>query len=292
MTLNYKVYGLVSKNGIIRYIGITRKSLKERLTGHKKDVNRNRNPHKCNWIKKHCFEINIVLLEDGISTLSAAESRERFYIDKYSKNILLNKTRGGNILPKEKQYSGPSWNKGKKCEYIDKLITNSPRSKKVYCYDLNGRLLCEYRSLKHAQESTGAHRLSIRNCADKKPQHKQAAGYQWRWFKVDFIPPYLKSKRGVEVECLDTGKKYNSIKEVADEFRVKQSKVQRVIKDGFFAINDLNDKKHKRVLCCQNNKIYPSVASAAKDLCISNSGVSDVLRGVRNSVYGYTFKIA
>lgn len=59
---NDKVYGLkVIGDDRIRYVGITKHKLSDRLRGHKKD-NR-RNIHKQHWMKKHVGNIEIILIE-------------------------------------------------------------------------------------------------------------------------------------------------------------------------------------------------------------------------------------
>lgn len=48
----------------------------------------------------------------------------------------------------------------------------------------------------------------------------------------------------------------------------------------------------KAVLCIENNKIYPSIASAALELNLSDSKISLVCRGHSKKTKGYSFKYA
>lgn len=174
----YSVYALrVIGIDEFRYIGITKNKLSVRLRGHIKELRRN--PYKINWIKKHKGNIEIVLIEGNIQGLKEANRLEQHYIKHYKSSCrLLNLTNGG-----DGTQGFTSWNKGKGCSYIDKILSNSPRSKKVYCYDLNGKFANEYRSVKHASQQTGIARASIVNIANKKIKYKQSKGFQFSWEK-------------------------------------------------------------------------------------------------------------
>jgi hypothetical protein len=174
---NYKVYGL-QKAGTreIRYIGLTKNTLQTRLRGHKKEHRSNR--HKSRWIRACGMDIEIVLLEASIPSLAEANKKEQQYITLFKAlgARLLNATNGGDGTP-----GFPSWNKGRACEYRDKLIGNSPSAKQVACYNLSGNLVEVYRSVKHAATSLGVGRQSIQLVAHRAVGHKQAKGYTFRW---------------------------------------------------------------------------------------------------------------
>lgn len=88
--MNWKIYGLKSKDNIIRYIGLTKRSLNKRLSEHKYYKNR------CltEWMIENNKEIFIVLIEDNINSLEEANIKEIFWIKFYKEN-LLNRTNGG-----------------------------------------------------------------------------------------------------------------------------------------------------------------------------------------------------
>ena len=200
--MEYTVYGLHLGDYYYRYIGVTRKSIKERLKGHFSDILRNRNPHKCNWLKNNKNKVQITPLYESISTIEEAEIIEKLLIEEYKKNNLLNKNAGGSLLRIEKQKSVP-WNKGIPCSYKDKL-KNSPKSRKVYQYDLEGNFITEYHSIKSASISTGCARPNILNCANLK--YKQSNGIIWRFFKEDKIEKYQKADDSIRIKKVKDAK--------------------------------------------------------------------------------------
>lgn len=98
--MKYFIYGLYStENNIIRYVGQTKSSLRQRKNEHKCDaLTRKLRNHKCNWVRKvyaNGYEIGIELLEETDESHWA--EREIFWIEKLSKtNKLVNELKGGN----------------------------------------------------------------------------------------------------------------------------------------------------------------------------------------------------
>ena len=93
---NYKIYALKGKDSKeIKYVGLTTKSLKERLGRHLRD---RKLDHKTNWIKKVGKEnIEIILIEENITDFKILCDKEIFYIDKFKNegHKLTNITNGG-----------------------------------------------------------------------------------------------------------------------------------------------------------------------------------------------------
>lgn len=96
MKTNYKIYILREKiSGDIRYVGLTRNTLLQRLSGHLRDTSIT---HKTNWIKKVGKDnIEIILIEENINSKEEACEKEIFYISEYKKSgiNLVNTTNGG-----------------------------------------------------------------------------------------------------------------------------------------------------------------------------------------------------
>ena len=98
--MKYFIYGLYStEDNVIRYIGQTKSSLKQRKNEHKCDaLTRNLKNHKCNWIRKvyhDGYEIGITLIEETNET--EWPNREIFWINQLkSSNNLVNQLDGGN----------------------------------------------------------------------------------------------------------------------------------------------------------------------------------------------------
>ena len=100
--MNYKIYGLhVVGSDVIRYVGYTKRTLEQRLKSHFFDVTQGNTYKKCEWIKKHTFNIDIILIEDGL-TYEQALDREVYWISKYDTfNNGMNMSKGGDINPME-----------------------------------------------------------------------------------------------------------------------------------------------------------------------------------------------
>lgn len=233
----YKIYGLRAiGEDEIRYIGLTKKSLKSRLTEHLKE--KRFNPYKINWIAKNKHKIEILLIEGNISSLESANEKEKYYINLYKLkgNRLTNLTDGG-----DGTQGFQSWNKGKNCSYIDKLIENSPRAKKIYCYNLDGVFISEYRSVKYASYKLGIARASIINIANFKYSYKQSKGFQFRWIKSNAIDKVFydenkrinaiintksKNTKKIKIEFKNTVTIYNRAEDVAKALGLLTSSVK------------------------------------------------------------------
>lgn len=95
--MEHKIYGLkVIGTDDIRYIGLTKRTLYRRLYHHLYEAKKGLTYHKCNWIRKHDYNIEIVLIEDNL-TYEQALQREKYWIKEYDN--LVNMTEGGDINP-------------------------------------------------------------------------------------------------------------------------------------------------------------------------------------------------
>jgi hypothetical protein len=243
--MQYKIYGVKrnSTNEVV-YIGLTKNSLSKRMQGHLKDYRRN--PKKSNYFLKYKTDLSIFCIEDCIEDLETANQKEVFYISEYlSKGCnLLNATIGGDGTK-----GVQSWNKNIPCAYIEKIINNSPKSKKIYSYDLQGNFLKEYRSIKFAAIETKCSRSQVKNIADQKVGYKQAKGFVFRYFKSDKIDQIVyEDKKRLE--------------------KVNQSKILKMKKVVCF--NFLTNQKtiYKNILIAvkETGVPYPTIsASISKD---------------------------
>lgn len=94
--ITYKIYGLKLKNDdTIRYIGQTKQTLADRFSNHICDLRAYNK--KTNWIRKYKSEIEMVLIEDNITSLEESNIKEIFYIKllTYLGANLVNSTLGG-----------------------------------------------------------------------------------------------------------------------------------------------------------------------------------------------------
>ena len=181
--MNYKVYKVFRTDTLdVVYIGITRKELKVRFRGHFKEHEKNK--RKFNYFSKYKPLLRIEAIVDGIPDLDRANELEVYYI-KYFKDAgfnLLNATSGGDGT---KNFN--PWNKGLKCPYVDKLMSNSPNAKKIYMYDSSGLFVREFNSIKKANEFTGVSRQQIKYICELKAGYIMGKGFSFRYFKTDRI---------------------------------------------------------------------------------------------------------
>ena len=94
---NYKIYSLtVIGEERLRYIGLTKRKLNSRLSGHKNHA-KGRETHKDRWVRKNDYNIEINLIEENIPNLKEANEREVYWI-KYYRDLgydLVNTSNGG-----------------------------------------------------------------------------------------------------------------------------------------------------------------------------------------------------
>lgn len=179
----YKVYIIqrIDTKKIV-YVGITKNSLSKRFNAHFSD--KRRNIKKVNYFNKYKEFLSIVCIKDFIQSLEEANKAEIFYIKKYRSlgHSLLNATDGGDGTVNSK-----AWNKGVKCNYVDKLTENSPNAKPVFSYDCHGNFLKQYSSIKKASEETGVSRSAIKNICDLNKRYVMSKGLTFRYYKDNKI---------------------------------------------------------------------------------------------------------
>jgi hypothetical protein len=131
---DYKIYGLKLKDSDeIKYIGMTKQSLENRLMGHISSSKRYNHKNAC-WLKGHKDEVEIVLIEDGILTNKDCCQKEIHYIKLFKSfganlnNYTIGGDSGGGMSGKKQseetrkkiseshtgKKQGPAWNKGMK----------------------------------------------------------------------------------------------------------------------------------------------------------------------------------
>lgn len=138
--MNYKIYGLkVIYSDEIRYVGYTKRTLEQRLYHHFFDAKSGLTYRKCNWIRFNNYNIEITLIEDGLTYEQALE-REVYWVKQY-KN-LVNMTEGGDKNPME------SLEVKKKHAEIMKSIKNPHFGKDNWMTTEDGRKLMSERSKK------------------------------------------------------------------------------------------------------------------------------------------------
>lgn len=173
-TKKYKAYVLIDPiTEIPRYVGITQRSLKQRLSGHVSDIyNRpNLNPHKTNWFKKLLKGGKMPIIKQ-IAEFDTEEEMKQFeidYIAKY-KNIykLINQTIGGDHVGFR--------------AHTRESILKKKTTRAVEQYNVLGEKIAEYEIMEDI-----ARELNLRDKACShitqccKGNRKHAYGYIWRY---------------------------------------------------------------------------------------------------------------
>ena len=173
-TKKFKAYVLIDPiTNIPRYVGITKRTLRQRFSGHMSDIyNRpNLNKHKTAWFKKLLSGGKIPRIEQ-IAQFDTEQEMKQFemnYIAKYKdKYKLINQTNGGDWL------GFHVYNR----ESILKKKTTQP----IVQYNILGEKIAEYEMTEDAirelslQTKSASH---ITSCCKGKRRH--AFGYIWRY---------------------------------------------------------------------------------------------------------------
>lgn len=213
--MKYKIYKLlhpVTKE--IRYIGMTKVSLKNRLSAHCKaayktylsDYDCYRNTWLRSIIDNYGIPPIIELLEDNLS-LEEANVREKYYISLYGRKIfgegrLVNTSEGGGSFEK-KQIS--NWRE----------ITGT----KVDQYSIDGILIKRWNSMTDVEEEL--HIETSHTSQACKGKRSTAGGYVWRYREEPFN----------KYEVVDTRKRRVCMYNLQGELLKTYSKAVHVIKD-------------------------------------------------------------
>lgn len=199
--MEYRIYALIDpKDGKIKYIGQTKKSLQTRLSNHinsafqlsRADYNC---PRNC-WIRNRINnfgEINIILLETT-DTLEKCNILEQKYIKKYGRKItnegiLVNTTAGGDNT-----------------EHLAKYKTRDVRGKKVDQYTIEGNFVKSWDSIRDIEETLGYGNTHITACC--RGTRNMANNFIWRYNGDSFDKYPVK----------DTRKHYYSMYNIKGEF--------------------------------------------------------------------------
>lgn len=155
----------------IRYVGITIRSLQERLSGHMSDIKSRPelNPHKTNWINKLLSEGKLpeISLVAEYDTIEEAKSAEIEYISKYKEEYkLINYTIGGDH-PGERAHSRET-------------ILKKKNTRKVDQYNVFGELLRTFDITEDAARFLNINSASKITACCKGDRH-HAHGYIWRY---------------------------------------------------------------------------------------------------------------
>jgi len=94
---NVFIYELIDpRNGLARYVGVTKNSLQRRLNQHISDAKRGGKSYRCKWIRK-LISLNLLPVIRLIETVSEKEreEKEKYWISFYGRENLVNGTDGG-----------------------------------------------------------------------------------------------------------------------------------------------------------------------------------------------------
>lgn len=208
----YRIYYLNSSDDItIKYIGLTKNTLKRRLNGHLY-CSKN-NLKKSNWIKSVLNKnekIIINLLEDNILTLEEAYIKEIYYIEKYKKLglDLKNLSNGGLINSKE---------------YIKVAINKC--KKKINMFNIYGDIIKSFDSLTDASKYLDTTVSNI--CLSIKGTRLVKNQYIFKFIGEDFSPI---RNRSIPISVLDINTnnlyKFNSIKEACKQLKISEVSIR------------------------------------------------------------------
>jgi len=185
--MNVHVYALIDPIKLkIRYIGITQRTLKYRLTQHiSEPLKKGLKTHKCNWVhsllkKGHTPIIKSLCVKQ---TRQEALKLEKTLIEKYKKKHYLT-----NDITEGKFTS-----KGYKS-------ADTLKSKKVYAYTYEGNYHSSYSSIKECSKILNIYNSTVKKCLHGK--YKFAKNYQFSFIKHDKMTDLTSYSKGSSKEVV------------------------------------------------------------------------------------------
>jgi len=234
----YKIYKLIDPlTNEVRYIGITTRSLKQRLSQHCWDSKNGKITHKKNWINKLSISNHkpiIQLIENCFE--NEWEEKEKYWIKNYSN--LTNTSKGGQgVIFKNKN--------------TIKSITEQ-KSKAIIQLDLNCNFIKEWNSIKEAALYLKVGHSSVDNVLSKRSKSTQgfhfvyAKDYTENYFiKLHNNKPTVTKKFEIKVLFNDnTVIKFQTIKECAKYFKVSTSLISMILKNERTISNSFSNVKN------------------------------------------------
>jgi hypothetical protein len=254
--MTYKVYTLedpITNN--IRYIGITKQTLAQRITKHLNDTKLNRNNHRANWLRKLLNNNKKPLIKELDIALSYNEllELETYWILQFKAwgYNLVNTTNGGEgsigykhsletlekmkkirlEKPREKKDKVIRMTKTQQNAYLSNLY-----SIKIVQYDINGKLLKVWKSCKEAASYYKSQPSAIGH-ALKNPE-SSSLKFFWRYSKEinpNFIDVSLKKGNKYPVEVTNHTENtiiiYNSLEECQKTMNISYPTLKKYIKN-------------------------------------------------------------
>jgi GIY-YIG catalytic domain/NUMOD1 domain len=201
----------------IKYVGITTKSLRERLSGHMKESKRYTHRYKCKWVNSLTERGLKPLIEHlEFCTEDNWEEREKFYIKDF----------------KEKGYKLTNTDEGGRGICL-KSRNNISKKKIVYKYDLEGNFLNEHESVTAAAKSVNCSVSSMHRVV--KGERGSCKGFQWSYEKFEtkerFINPQYYYINSYKVE-LTEHKLFSTQQSLIDELNITYDDIKRGLKTG------------------------------------------------------------
>lgn len=294
----YIVYVFENKINSYKYIGITSMKLSARVYAHLYE-SKNKDNHNVFKEALRFYGIdsfNISELEHNLS-INDAIDKEKFYINKYRTYIGFKDCRG---------YNSSIGGEGAHIISDEYLRINQ--------YDLDGRLIKSYRSLREAEAISNISRVSISNVC--KGEAITAGGYQWRKFIECGYDNIEKVKSGrdnvvkqVDQYDLDGNwiRTFSTLQEAADDVGCYSSTITKVctgklkMTHGYMwryhsethsqKIDPYQDRKITKRRIYQSDdtgiiNIYNSIADASRATGFSMQSISNAINNDINA-HGY-----
>lgn len=307
MKWNYKLYYLKCPDTHqVKYIGLTKRTLKERFNGHISQAKSvDKNWARLTWIRSLLLKNKKPIIEQFLTCYDLAEAKlqEIYFIDLYLNTYkikLKNATKGGD--------AGLLVSKKNKIDNTTIRITQ---------YSLEGDFIKTYGSIEIAARAINKEKGGSKITICSKGDRKSAYGYVWRRNNEPFDKypvPRKKSSKYCKIYCYNLDgtlyKKYNTSYEIMEEFNLKSesnvfsvcvgrqktyaNKVFRYEGDSFYKYNHVRNKTKKRnipiFLYSSDNKFikkYNSISECVKEINYSNSTVS---RNLNKKYKEYIFR--
>lgn len=231
--MKYKIYCLKNPiNNNIRYVGITTKTLSNRLTNHIYDAKK-KDRHVCNWINSLLL-INTKPIIEQIEECDEAnwQEREKYWIKFYSKLFnLTNSHEGG---------TGVNLIKRK----------NTSKFKEIYQCDMDYNIIKLWNSIQEASQILMISKHSIYKCVQQIYNSNPTAGkYKWvykdNYDNNNYIIKNNKPKKDrilniniIETDLQNNTKIYSCISDCARKININDHILRRKLVKGKWFFNN------------------------------------------------------
>lgn len=280
------IYSLIDpRNNQLRYIGKTGQKVEKRYNFHLSKSGLKSKTYKNNWIRgllKEGLKPELFIIDDSAKNEKQLNELECFYIA-YFNSLgcnLTNLTLGGEgnlgrILSLKTRKKISKANIGKKLSLETRKKLSKAHKGKIYTEAQKQIFSDKQKKYKVIDLDTLEIFPSMMSVCKK---------YN---YSTGFLSDHLNKEKNISIK----GKFFKWLpKNIINIEKWALKQKTKSIKNKEF--KDQKKYQYKSIICINTGKLYESIIQASKELNCSSSGICDVLKGNKQSIFGYKFKYA